>query len=62
MKYFDELPTDLQEKALDKIRNLDLPLFHPFRDATRELLLNNRSYVFDDHLNLHILSGKELPQ
>lgn len=59
MKYFEELKPELQERALNKIHSLDLPLFHPFRDATKELLMGNRSYVFDDHLNLHILPGKE---
>lgn len=50
MKYFDELLIADQEKVLDKLQ--DLPLFKPFRENARQVLLNSTNYVFDDKLNM----------
>lgn len=57
MKYFKELTKDQQEKVLDNIQ--DLPLFQPFRENARNLLLQSNTYMFDSKLKLHVLSGSE---
>lgn len=60
MKHFKDLTKDQQEKILDRTDNG--PLFAQFRENTRQFLLNNTSYYWDDKLIQHVFIKDEHKQ
>lgn len=54
MRYYDELTPEQQSKVLDKMDNLDLPIFMQAREAAHTLMSTCRLYIFDDSLTMYI--------